>query len=65
MDAPFKPPALLLVGLIPPSSVVDERDQKSIHMHGQLSVEGKSGLSLASFLKVLVMTLNESWGTEL
>lgn len=60
VDAVFKLRPLLLAGLIPPSSVVDKRDQKYIHMHGQLSVEGMSGLRLASLLKVLVMTLNES-----
>lgn len=67
VDAVFKLCPLLLAGLIPPSPVVDKRDQKYIHMHGQLFVEGMSGLRLASFLKALVMTLNESqqarrWG---
>lgn len=65
MDAPFKPPALLLPWPNSPSSVVDERDQKCIHMHGQVSAEGKSGLSPASSAKVLVMTLNKSEGAKL
>lgn len=60
MDAPFTPPSSPPRWPNSPSSVVDKRDQKCIHMHGKLSVEGMLGLSLASFLKVLVMTLNES-----
>lgn len=69
MDAPSKPPRTPChrsPSRWPnsPSSVVDERDQKYIHMHGRLSAEGKSGLSLAGFPKALVMTLNESRGAE-
>jgi len=60
MAAAFKPPSSSSRWPNSPSSELDKRDQKYIHMHGQLSVEGMSGLSLASFVKVLVMTLNES-----
>lgn len=60
MEAAFKPHPLFLAGLIPSFSVVDKRDQQYIHMHGQVSLEWMSGLSLASFLQILVMTLNES-----
>lgn len=51
LSALSTPPRLasLLAGLIPPSSLVDERDHEHIHMHGRLSAEGKSGLSLAGF----------------
>lgn len=65
MDAAFKPPIpFSLFAYFCPSSEVDERDQKSIHMHG-LSVQRMSGLRLSSFVKVLVMTLNESCGAAL